>query len=266
MDVQRGTMGRLPYFASGSGPPLAFFGGLAPETGVESDSSVKMNAALLKPFTPHRRVHFFNRRPDLPRGMTMPEIAEEHADALREGFGGEPVDVYGISTGGSIAQQVAADHPDVVRKLVLASTACRLGREGRELQRRVAARLRKGAYRQASAVMMAGLVPPGRGQLPAGVAAWLAAPKIIDSDADAADMATTIEAEDDFDLAKLPDPITAPTLIVAGSRDRFYSEQLFAETERLIPGSRLRLFHGRGHITATMHKDFGPEIVRFLAV
>jgi pimeloyl-ACP methyl ester carboxylesterase len=77
-------------------------------------------------------------------------------------------------------------------------------------------------------------------------------------------MATTIEAEDDFDLARLPNPITAPTLIVAGSEDRFYSEQLFAETERLIPGSRLRVFHGRGHVTATMHKEWGPEIVRFL--
>jgi pimeloyl-ACP methyl ester carboxylesterase len=264
MDIQRGTMGRLPYFVTGGGPPLAFFGGLAPETGVESDSSVKMNAGLFKPLIPHRRVHFFNRRPDLPRGMTMAEIAEEHADALRSGFGNEPVDVFGISTGGSIAQQVAADHPDVVRKLVLASTACRLGPEGRELQRRVAARLRKGALRQASAVMTAGIVPPRGGQTLAAVAAWLAAPKIIHSDADAADMATTIEAEDDFDLAELPNRITAPTLIVVGSKDRFYSEELFVETERLIPGSRLRVFQGRGHVTATMHKEYGPEIVRFL--
>jgi pimeloyl-ACP methyl ester carboxylesterase len=112
--------------------------------------------------------------------------------------------------------------------------------------------------------MMAGIVPPGRGQTPAAVAAWLAAPKIIHNEADAADMATTIEAEDDFDLARVPNQISAPTLIVAGSEDRFYSKQLFIETERLIPGSRLRLFEGRGHITATMHKDFGPEIVRFL--
>jgi pimeloyl-ACP methyl ester carboxylesterase len=264
MDVQRGKMGRLPYYATGSGPPLAFFGGLAPETGVESDTSVKMNASMLKPFTRVRRVHFFNRRPDLPRGMTMADIAAEHAAALREGFGNQPVDVFGISTGGSIAQQVAADHPDVVRRLVLASTACRLGADGRVLQRRVAARLRKGSKRQASAVMMAGLVPPGRGQYAAGVAAWLAAPKILHTDADAADMATTIEAEDDFDLARLPNPISAPTLIVAGTEDRFYSQPLFAETERLIPGSRLRVFHGRGHVTSTMHKDWGPEIVRFL--
>jgi pimeloyl-ACP methyl ester carboxylesterase len=263
MDVERGQFGALPYFAVGSGPPLAFFGGLAPDTGVEAESTVKMSASMIKPFLAHRRVHYFNRRPDMPRGMTMADFGDEHATALRAGFGDQPVDVFGISTGGSIAQQLAADHPDTVRRLVLASTACRLGDDGRLLQRRVAARLRRGAHRRASAVMTAGLVPPGRGQHVAGALAWLAAPKLFHSHRDAADMATTIEAEDDFDLATLP-TIKAPTLIVVGSEDRFYSRELFTETERLIPGSRLRVFEGRGHVTATMQKDWGREIVSFL--
>jgi pimeloyl-ACP methyl ester carboxylesterase len=264
MEVQRGVMGRLPYYAVGSGPPLAFFGGLASETGVDSDASVKMNGSLLKPFVGARRVHFFNRRPGLERGMTMADFGAEHAQALEEGFGGEPVDVFGISTGGSIAQQMAADHPQVVRRLVLASTACRLGPEGRVLQRRVGARLRAGAHRQAAAVMAAGLVPPHRGRHAVAAAAWIGAGKLIHNDADAADMATTIEAEDDFDLAKCSNPIAAPTLIIVGSEDRFYSRELFVETERLIPGSRLHVFEGRGHVTATMHRRWGPEILGYL--
>src|SRR3954447_26291916 len=263
MDVERGIMGTLPFFAVGTGPPLAFLGGLAPETGVESDGTVKMSGSLVKPLAKQRRVHFFNRRPDLPRGMTMAEMASEHASAFEQGFGGEPVDVFGISTGGSIAQQLAADHPDVVRRLVLASTACRLGAEGKLLQRRVATRLRRGGHPQAGALMMAGIVPPRRGRLAAAATAWLFAPHIIHSDADAADMATTIEAEDDFDLALLA-PIRARTLVIVGSKDRFYSRELFEETQRLIPGSRLRVFEGRGHITATMQKDWGREIVGFL--
>src|SRR3954471_19312153 len=199
-------MGRLPYFAIGAGEPLVFLAGLSADTGFESGMERKMSASMVKPWAGGRRVVFFNRRSGLPRGMAMGEMAAEVADAIREGLGDGPVDVAGISTGGSIAQQLAADHPDVVRRLVLASTACRLGPDGRELQRRVAARLRKGAYRQgapavvggprlrkgasrqASAVMMAGLVPPRRGRFPAAVAAWLGAPKIIHSDADAADM------------------------------------------------------------------------------
>src|SRR6201995_1025221 len=121
MDVVRGEMGRLPYFAVGSGPPLAFLSGLAPDTGVAADSTVRMNASIVKPFAKSRRVHFFNRPPGLPRGMTMAEMAAPPAQAPRAGFGDSPVDVFGISTGGSIAQQLAADAPEVVRRLVLAS-------------------------------------------------------------------------------------------------------------------------------------------------
>jgi pimeloyl-ACP methyl ester carboxylesterase len=53
--------------------------------------------------------------------MSMAALAAEHADALREAFA-EPVDLLGMSTGGSIAQQLAAEHPRVVRRLVLVST------------------------------------------------------------------------------------------------------------------------------------------------
>ena len=40
----------------------------------------------------------------------MADLAEEHADAIRS-LGAGPVDVAGISTGGSIAQQFAAYYP-----------------------------------------------------------------------------------------------------------------------------------------------------------
>ena len=252
MKPERGVAGRLPFLATGSGAPLLFVAGLSPEAGVDAAGTARMNASLLAPFAKRRRVTFVNRRAGLPRGMSMADLADEHAEAIRS-LGGGPVDVAGISTGGSIAQQLAADHPDLVDRLVLLSTACRLGPHGRELQRRVAARIRRGARRQALAVMAAGIVPPRRGQLPAAAVAWLAGPRLLAGGDDLGDMATTIEAEDVFDLAACG-PIRAPTLILTGSEDRFYSPELFAETARLIPGSRLRVFDGRGHITATMHR------------
>src|SRR4051794_34001875 len=160
--------------------------------------------------------------------MSMAELAEEHADAIRS-LGVGPVDVAGISTGGSIAQQLAADHPDVVDRLMLLATACRLAPDGRALQRRVAARIRRGARRQALAVMMAALVPAGRGQLAAGALAWLVGSRVLTGGDDLADMATTIEVEDAFDLATCQSPIRAPTLILAGGADRFYGRELFVE-------------------------------------
>jgi pimeloyl-ACP methyl ester carboxylesterase len=262
--MERGIAGRLPYLAAGGGDPMLYIAGLSLAAGVEASGSERMAASLVKPFAERRRVLFVNRRKGLPRGMTMAELAQEHADAIRS-LGAGPVAVAGISTGGSIAQQLAADHPDVVDRLLLLCTACRLGPEGRVLQRRVAARVRRGARRKALAVMAASLVPPRRGRLGAATVAWLAGPRLLAGGDDLADMATTIEAEDAFDLATCRDPIRAPTTILAGSADRFYSPELFAETARLIPGSRLRVFEGRGHVTVGRDPDWPREIERFAA-
>jgi pimeloyl-ACP methyl ester carboxylesterase len=264
MSMERGVAGSLPFLATGTGPPMLFIGGLSFQAGVDAPGTEWMSASLLEPFAKRRRVLFVNRRSGLPRGMSMAEMAAEHADAIRSLAVG-PVDVAGLSTGGSIAQQLAADHPDVVARLVLLCAACRLGPQGRAMQRRVAARIRRGARRQAIAVMMAGLVPPKRGQVVAGALGWLAGPRLLAGGDDLSDMATTIEAEDEFDLATSRSPIRAPTLILGGSEDFFYTPDLFAETARLIPGSRLRVFEGRGHLSAGRHPEWTPEIERFMA-
>jgi pimeloyl-ACP methyl ester carboxylesterase len=256
-------MGPLPFAAVGSGRPLVLLAGLSPTTGVEGEGLLRVTLAPVAELARTRRVVVFNRRPRIPHGMTMAELAAEHADAIRQGLNA-PVDVVGVSTGGSIAQQLAADHPGAVARLALVSTACRLGDEGRRLQRRVAARIRAGAQRQASAVMAAGIVPPGLGQVAAAAAGWLLGPSAISKPGDLDDMATTIEAEDDFDLAACR-VIEAPTLILAGADDRFYARELFEETARLIPGSELHLVAGRGHMTVMGDRGARSALVSFLS-
>jgi pimeloyl-ACP methyl ester carboxylesterase len=204
-----------------------------------------------------RRVYFFNRRPNLPRGMTMRELAAEHADALKHL---SPVDVAGLSTGGSIAQQLAADHPHRVDRLILISTACRLGPVAKRMQRQAAARVRKGANGKALAVLARGLAPDDFAGIAAGAAARLAGPRLFK---DLGDMATTIEAEDAFDLADLA-PIQSRTLIVGGGRDPFYPRALFEETKRLIPRSELLVFERRGRTSVFNDARFAPALEAFL--
>jgi pimeloyl-ACP methyl ester carboxylesterase len=261
MEVTRTDLGEIPALACGSGPPLVWLGGLSPEAGVDAPSLRKTIVGSVAAYVGERQVLYLNLWPGLTRGITMEEIAAAHAAALRARFGDEPVDVVGVSTGGSIAQQLAADHPGAVRRLVLQSTACRLGPHGRALQRRVAVRIRRGARRQALAVMAAELVPPRRGQLLAAAVAWMVGPWIFGA---LDDMATTIEAEDAFDLAACASPIRAPTLLVAGGEDRFYPTALFAETARLIPDCRTEILSGRGHITALSHPSVAPMVLGFL--
>jgi pimeloyl-ACP methyl ester carboxylesterase len=247
VQTERGTIGRLPFFALGAGDPVLVIAGLMPYTGPGGDRMARAAIGSLAPLADRRRFVLVNRRPGLPRGMTMAEMAAEHADAIREGLGGR-ADVVGTSTGGTIAQQLAADHPDVVGRLELLSTACRLGPDAKELMRRVAARIRAGARRQATALFVSELAPPGPGQIVAAIVASVVGPLVLRDAQAFDDMATTIEAEDTFDLASCASPIAAPTLLVAGSDDRVAPPAIHEKMAKRIPGAKYALLEGCGHL------------------
>lgn len=190
----------------------------------------------------------------------MADIAADYADALA-GFGA-PVDVLGVSTGGSAALQLAADHPGVVRRLVLVSAGCRLGPEGRAGQRAVLARLEAGDRRGAGAEMLRLLdVRPVARQLE-GWLGWLAGPLMFHGAT--ADLAATILAEDGFDLTARLSGIAVPTLVVGGDEDAPYGPGIFRETAQSLPHGVLRLYAGRGHVGAQYAPGFAHDVLGFL--
>lgn len=262
--IERGEFAGVPFAAVGTGRPLVVLPGLSPATGVAGDQLVRSSFGPVRKLAGRRRLVLLNRWPGLPADLTMAKLAQRHADAIRVGLGPEPVDVLGSSTGGSIAQQLAAEHPDVVRRLVLLSTACELGPVGRDDQARMAELLRIGDIRAACREAGADLMP--RPFRPLGAAAgWLGANRMLGAPGLAADLLATLDAEDAFDLAACNGTIAAPTLIVAGGRDRFYSRELFERTRELIPGSRLYLRPRRGHVTVAFDSKAVATIEGFLA-
>ena len=98
------------------------------------------------------------RRPGMPHGYTLRDMAADCAATIREEFGG-PVDVIGVSTGGSIVQHLAADHPDVVRRLVIHSSAYTLSPSARQLQLRVAELAGERRWTEASELLVDAVVP-----------------------------------------------------------------------------------------------------------
>jgi pimeloyl-ACP methyl ester carboxylesterase len=81
---------------------------------------------------------------------------------------------------------------------------------------------------------------------------------------DPSDMLVTVAAEDTFDACPQLHRITAPTLLVAGGRDRYYSPELFRQTAERIPHGHLRLYPDKGHAGMLTHKPATREIVAFL--
>jgi pimeloyl-ACP methyl ester carboxylesterase len=260
--VREGTLhGGLPYLAVGAGPPLVVFSGLTAEHANPTGLARWFDLQTLKPMARHFTVHAVNRKPGLPTGSTIADLAGHYADAIAQQFPG-PVCVWGISTGGSIAQQFAIDHPQLVRRLVLAATACRLSPAGREVQRRFAELIRDGRPRRAYASLGPVLAATPAGGRCMAAMMWLFGASLrVDNPSD---MLVTVAAEDAFDASPQLHRIAAPTLLVAGGRDRFYSPELFRETAARIPDARLRLYQDKGHAGVLTHKPAIREIVAFL--
>jgi len=260
--VREGALyGGLPYLAVGQCPPLVVFSGLSAEHANPTGLARRLELQTLKPMARQFTVYAVNRKPGLPAGSTIRDLAGHYAEAIAREFPG-PVCVEGISTGGSIAQQFAIDHPQLVRRLVLTATACRLSPHGREVQRRFAELTAEGRPRRAYAALGPTLAATVAGGRAFAALMWLfAGSQRAD---DPSDMLVTVAAEDTFDASPQLHRITAPTLLVAGGRDRFYAPELFRETAEHIPNARLRLYQDKGHAGVMTHKPAIREIVDFL--
>jgi len=261
-DVDRGTLrGGLAYFRVGAGWPLVYLPGLTASHRQPRGMDRWFQLGQVRPFRRHREVWWVQRPHGMAPGATMADIADGYAVALHELFDG-PVDVIGSSTGGTVALQLAADHPDTLRRLVLLSSACRLGPSGLRAQRAIAEHLRQGRSREANARMMSMLAGSALGQRALARIGWLVGP--APRGEGVSDMLITIDAENASDLTlRLPD-IATPTLVVGGGRDRYYGEEVFRVTASGLPNGRLLLEPDKGHsATQTDPKVIG-EVIRFL--
>ena len=72
-------------------------------------------------------VYLFDRTRHIRKGYTVDDMAEDTFSAMKS-IGITEADVFGVSQGGMIAILLAADHPTLVRKLIVGSTAAKPNR------------------------------------------------------------------------------------------------------------------------------------------
>ncbi len=255
----------LPYNRMGDGPrPLVAFQGLVLEHKPLSGFLASLMFGDYNRWRKDYTVYLTCRKPGLPDGYSMRNFADDYAAMIEEEFGG-PVDVLGVSTGGSIVQHFAADHPGLVRKLVIHSSAHTLSDSAKALQWKVGELARRRQWREVYATLFGALVPhQGAGQYVARPLLWLGsllAGKFA-APGDPRDLAVTVEAEDKHNFKERLAEITAPTLVVAGDKDPFYTETLFRETAAGIPNAKLILYKGMGHPASG--KQFAHDVLTFL--
>lgn len=61
-------------------------------------------------------------------------------------------------------------------------------------------------------------------------------------------MLVTLDAEEAFDVGELLHRISAPTLVVGGGKDVFYSRELFEQTAAGVQNGRAHIYPDWGHM------------------
>jgi len=207
-------------------------------------------------------VYFTNRWPGMAADTTFADVAERHAEAIRDYFGG-PVDVLGASTGGSLALQLIADRPDVVRKAVVAAAAYTLGPRAKQFQ---ADLLR--AIEETGRYPAQGVLDSMQGKLRSRwIRALLTPVAVVTAKRvrieNPTDTIALLRAEDAFNVRDRLDDIQTETLVICGAQDDFWTPEMFAETACRLPQGRLIMYPNRGH-GLIIAPEFFRDVTAFL--
>lgn len=243
-DLTTGLLGEgTPYLAVGNGPPLIMVQGLTPTHEVPTGMERRMTLPMVMPLSGEFRVYLVNRKQGMRPGESMSDIAGHLATAIEDDLG-EPVLLTGTSTGGSVALQLSVDRPDLVRALVVVAAAYRLGPEGRRIQQELARLTRTGDPAAGFAQMVSAMMPTAV-QSPLRPVARIMGKSMAPKDP--SDLLVTLDAEDVFDVGDQLHRITAPTLVIGGAKDVFYTRELFEQTAAGVQDGRAHIYPGWGH-------------------
>jgi 3-oxoadipate enol-lactonase len=195
-----------------------------------------------------------------PGPYTTRRLAADAAGLL-EALGIAHADVFGMSMGGMIAQELALGWPERVRRLVLGCTHAggrHAARQPREAGRAFA--LRTDDWGERMRVLAPFAFARG---VDAGTLARFIEKKMRDVQDPVGYQAQidAVLAHDSY--ARLP-TLRTPTLIITGDDDQVIPAASSDVLHQQIPGSRLELIHGAGHLffleqpgrTVALLKDF----------
>jgi pimeloyl-ACP methyl ester carboxylesterase len=199
------------------------------------------------------------RRADLAPGSSAADVADDYATVIQARWG-EPVCVFGISTGGHYAQWLAIRHPDLVERLVLGFTAHRvppgpLERQDRAVEHFLAGRWRSG---------WAEFGPFGAARFPrvASAAMWLLGPYVGGRYTDLRVLRIDAHADATHDSTARLGEIRCPTLVASGGRDVAYPPDIVRELVAGIPDVRHIEYPNASHLGPG--KPFAEDACAFL--
>ncbi|MEN8250073.1 MAG: alpha/beta hydrolase [Bacteroidota bacterium] len=202
--------------------------------------------------------------PNLPVEYTAEEVAHTFADFIKKKY--RPGIVMGISYGGFISIPFAALHPELTQKMILMVSAYAASPDGIQLMKDFIHEI-DGENQYGVVQKFYSLILGTPLRLLFTFLTWL---KRKDYKNNVNPASTFINAynyvikTNGINKKYLPE-INASTLIIGGDKDPFFNNELFKETEELIPDSKLSLYKNQGHFVAIEKmKSVKKELADFI--
>lgn len=250
----------LSFERAGSGPPLLLIMGMS---GTKHHWGQPLLDELRRDFDTivydHRDAGDSTKT---GKPFTIVDLAEDAAGLL-DALELDSAHVMGISMGGMIAQELALAHPERLRALTLGCTYC--GGEGsvlssEDVMRRLGEAMASGDRERAIRTAWEVNVSPTFAADEQAYATFLQ--NGLNYGVPVHVIVEQMRAIGAHDTSQRLADVQAPTLVVHGTLDEMLPVQNGYMIAELIPGSRLEIFEGAGHLFFWEQPQRSAELVR----
>lgn len=251
----------MDYFRFGEGKEtLVILPGLSVQSVMASADAV---VDAYRPLTDDFTIYLFDRRKELPDSYSIYEMAQDTAEAI-QAAGLEHVNLFGASQGGMIAMEIAIEHPELVKNLVLGSTSACITAEQYHLFDKWIRLAEEGDAAELYLAFGEALYPK----------------EVFEqSKTLLTELAETVTAEDlkrfvilakgaeNFDITDDLEKIICPVLLLGSADDRVlgaYASEQIAEILNKRPDFEMYMYDGYGHAAYDTAPDYKERMLRFL--
>lgn len=217
-------------------------------------------AWMYRLFAKDYTVWLFDRRKDLPAEVTIQGLAQDLAVTM-DAAGVANACILGVSQGGMIAQVLAIQRPDLVRKLVLAVTAARTNPILEQAIHEWVSITKANDWRSLVRDMAEKLYSPAYLRRYRPILPLLA---LVQKPRDPKRFITLAQACLTCDTYDHLDRITCPVLVIGGGQDRVVTAGASEELAEKL-GCELFLYEHLGHAAYEEARDFNQRVYDFFA-
>ena len=248
----------LKYFSFGEGRKvMVILPGLSVQSVMGSAAAIK---AQYKIFEKEYTVYVLDRRDNLPDTYTMEDMARDTACALRK-LGLHDTYIFGASQGGMLAMLIAIEYPELVKKLVLGSTAPSVSDECLKDFEEWTILAKKGDAEGLYMNFCESIYPPEMFEKYKGV--FLEFAKMTTGD-DLARFAILADATKGFDISDRLEKISCPTLVLGVKGDKVVGEDGSKIIAEKISNSKAYFYDKKyGHSAFDTAPDYTERVYNF---